>query len=77
MAPRLTIELEVTDTALVGQVVPPQPGELTLRRRDGSTRTVPIDDVGWFHLRPRPAGRFQLHLRTADGVSVVTEWTEL
>ncbi|HEY7594668.1 MAG TPA: hypothetical protein VH969_16070 [Actinophytocola sp.] len=77
VASRLTIELEVTDTALVGQIVPPQPGELTLRRRDGSTRAVSVDAVGWFHLRPRPTGRFQLHLRTADGMSVVTEWTEL
>jgi hypothetical protein len=77
VAGSLTIELEVTDTALVGQLVPPQPGELTLRQRDGSTRAVPVDEVGWFHLRPRPTGRFQLHLRTAAGQSVVTEWTQL
>jgi hypothetical protein len=76
VAGAVTIEIEVTATALVGQVVPPQPGELTLRQRDGSTRVVPVDEVGWFQLRPRPVGRFQLHL-LADGRSVLTEWTSL
>lgn len=77
VASQVTIEVEVTDTALVGQIVPPQPGELTLRGRDGSTRVVPVDAVGWFQLRPRPAGRFQLHLRAVSGLSVLTEWTSL
>lgn len=72
-ARRLTIELEVTAGALVGQVVPPQPGELEVQPREGETRTVPVDEVGWFAIRPRPAGLFRLHLHTAES-DVLTEW---
>jgi hypothetical protein len=75
-ARQLTVELEVTADALVGQVVPPQPGELEVRPRQGEARTVPIDDVGWFSIRPRPSGLFRLHLRTAEG-DVLTEWITL
>ncbi len=75
-ARRLTIELEVTADALVGQLVPPQPGELEVRPREGGIRTVPIDEVGWFAIRPRPAGLFRLHVHTAEG-DVRTEWMTL
>ncbi len=74
---RATVEVEVTDDALLGQVAPPQPGEVTLRSRDGSGQTVPVDDIGWFRISPRPVGLFQLHLRTGSGLSVLTEWTRL
>ena len=72
----LTIELEVTADALVGQLVPAQPGEVDVLTREGAT-TVPADDVGWFTIRPRPAGMFRLHVRPTDGASVITEWTTL
>lgn len=74
-ASQVTIEIEVTDDALLGQIVPPQSGEVELRLVEGATRAVPMDEVGWFLIRPRPQGMFQLHLRTASGLSVLTEWT--
>jgi hypothetical protein len=73
----LTVELEIHPDAVVGQVAPPTAGQLELRLRDGRTRTVPVDEVGWFTIRPRPAGLFSLRLRTAAGTDVVTEWTAL
>lgn len=77
VAGQVSIEIEVTVDMLLGQVAPPQPGELELRLRDGTRRTVPVDAVGWFRIRPRPTGPFQLHLQTTGGLSVITEWTTL
>ncbi|MEU0793015.1 hypothetical protein ABZ342_23325 [Amycolatopsis sp. NPDC005961] len=70
-----TIELEVGSSDLHGQVVPAQPGELDVETRDGTVLTVPVDDVGWFAVRPKPAGRFRLRLRTGSGHVVLTDWT--
>lgn len=77
VASNLTIEVEVTADALHGQVVPPQPGEIELRDRTGTIGTTPVDEVGWFVLGPPPPGMFRLHLRTAAGTAVVTEWVTL
>jgi hypothetical protein len=76
-AGRLTIELEVTADALRGQVVPSLAGVVELSGRDGAVRMVTLDDVGWFVVRPVPAGLVRLLVRTSDGLSVVTEWVTL
>jgi hypothetical protein len=73
----ITIEVEATANALQGQVVPPRSGAIALWLRDGSTSTVPVDEVGWFLFATRPVGLFRLHLRTSDGSSVRTAWTAL
>jgi hypothetical protein len=70
-----TIELEVGSGDLHGQVVPAQPGELDVETRDGTVMTVPVDDVGWFVVRPKPVGRFRLRLRVGTGHIVLTDWT--
>jgi hypothetical protein len=77
VARELSIEVEVTADALLGQIVPAQPGEVRLHQRDGSTRTVPVDDVGWFVVRPVPEAMFRLLVRTAGGSAVITEWVTL
>lgn len=77
VADELTIEVEVTSDALFGQLVPPQSGQIAVRGRDGATHTGSVDEVGWFVIRPRPAGLFRLQVRTADGRSVITEWATL
>ncbi|GIF62726.1 hypothetical protein Ais01nite_07610 [Asanoa ishikariensis] len=69
----LTIEVEITDDALHGQVVPPTPGEIELRDRTGVVAVAQVDELGWFVLGPVPRGMFRLHLRAGDAV-VVTEW---
>lgn len=73
----LTIELEAAAEGLLGQLVPPQAGEVELRGQDGSVRTATMDDVGWFVFKPAPPGMFRLHVRTAAGATVLTEWTRL
>jgi hypothetical protein len=77
VASRLTIEIEVAPDALLGQLVPPQPGEVELHRRDGVATSARADDVGWFAIRPLPGGLFRLRVRPDGGSTVVTEWTML
>ena len=77
VARELSIEIEVTADALLGQIVPPQPGRIELRGPDGSAHTVDIDDVGWFVITPVPRTMFRLYLRTEAGTSIHTEWITL
>jgi hypothetical protein len=72
----LTIELEVSGDALLGQIVPPQPGELEILALRGAARTTTIDGVGCFVIRPIPSGSFRLHCHLAD-TNVVTDWITL
>jgi hypothetical protein len=73
----LTIEIEVTTDALLGQLVPPEAGEVEVINPAGEARTQPIDDVGCFTIRPVPVGSFRLHCRTASGTFVATNWLNL
>jgi hypothetical protein len=73
----LTLEIEVTAEAMLGQLVPPEAGEVEVITRAGKAQQEPIDDVGGFTIRPVPAGSFRLHCRTASGIFVATNWLNL
>jgi len=73
----LTIEVEASGEALMGQVVPARPGRIELRPAHGPTRDEPVDEVGWFAFRPPPSGMFRLYLHTTDGRQILTEWVTL
>jgi hypothetical protein len=77
VASQLTVEVEVTAEALLGQVVPPAAGEVEIHGRNGPVGTVSIDEVGWFVVRPVPARMVRLHIHTADGRSALTQWVTL
>jgi hypothetical protein len=72
----VTIELEVSGDALLGQVVPPQSGELEILAVGAPARTAAIDSVGCFVIRPVPSGSFRLHCHLGDA-NVVTDWIVL
>jgi len=74
---RLTIELEVTSDALLGQVIPPQAGVITVQPRDGAETEYPADEIGCFSIRPIPPGPFRLHCRTVAGKDALTGWITL
>jgi hypothetical protein len=73
----LTIELEVTQESLVGQVVPAQAGTITVQPRRGAETTAPVDEIGCFSIRPVPSAEFRLHCRTAGGTEALTGWIAL
>jgi hypothetical protein len=73
---QLTVEVEVGAGRIVGQLVPPQPGEVEVRHAGGST-TVAADAVGRFVANDVPAGPISLRCRTTDATAVVTDWIVL
>ena len=73
----LSIELEVTEGCLLGQIIPPRSGELEVNDKTGGITTGPIDEVGCFTVDPIPASPFRLRFRTSEGVDVVTGWITL
>ncbi|HEX4721982.1 MAG TPA: hypothetical protein VH333_05675, partial [Pseudonocardiaceae bacterium] len=77
VASELTIELEITADALVGQIVPAQPGQIEAEGPRGRSGLVAVDEIGWFTIHPTPTGPVRLHLKTASGTSVRTEWTTI
>jgi hypothetical protein len=74
---RLTIELEVGQDSLVGQIVPAQPAVITVLPRTGSEIVITADEIGCFSVEPIPAGQFRLRCRTSAGVETMTGWITL
>lgn len=74
---RLTIELEVTADALVGQVVPAQPATITVLPRIGAAVEVEADEIGCFAIEPIPLGQFRLRCESGDGTETLTGWVTL
>ncbi|MCC2335995.1 hypothetical protein [Cellulomonas wangsupingiae] len=67
------VEIEVTDVAVEGQLIPARRGRVVLRRPDGDVAAVDTDEVGYFRLENRPDGPVRLVCQSADG-TCVTEW---
>jgi hypothetical protein len=71
----LSIELEVQHESLLGQLVPPQPGTLTVQVGAGEEAvTTTADDIGCFSIGAIPSGPFRLRCQTASGIHAVTVW---
>ena len=76
-SPHLSLELEVTESSLLGQIVPPGAGTLETQTRAGATTSTTVDEIGCFVVDPIPASPFRLRCRTADGMDVLTGWITL
>jgi hypothetical protein len=76
-SPHLTIELEVGEDALLGQLVPTGQATVEVLTQAGVTAGLPVDEVGCFAVTPIPATPFRLRCRTAAGASVMTGWITL
>jgi hypothetical protein len=73
---RLSIELEVAETSLLGQIIPPRAGTLEVHTTAGVTSS-PVDEIGCFAVAPIPNSPFRLRCRTEDGADVLTGWITL
>jgi hypothetical protein len=74
---RFSIEVEVTDDALLGQLVPPQPGTVEIQTAAGEVTDGEIDAVGCFSIEPKPDGQFRVRFRTDGQPDVLTGWLTL
>ena len=72
-----SLELEVTESSLLGQIIPPRAGTIETQTRAGATTTAPVDEIGCFAVDPIPASPFRLRCRIADGADVLTGWITL
>ena len=72
-AARLSLELEVMADLVVGQIVPPGPGEVVVETPDGTTFRIEADDIGLFDFAGLPRGQVRLRCETPDG-NLVTDW---
>ena len=73
----LSMELEVTDDCLLGQVIPPRAGTLEAQTRAGASTETAVDEIGCFAVEPIPASPFRLRFRATDGTNVLTGWVTL
>lgn len=70
---RLSVEIEIDEAGIVGQLIPPQPGQLTLVTADGPQATAQADEVGCFALPLPGSGPLRLDCRLGAD-HFVTEW---
>jgi hypothetical protein len=78
VAANLAIEIEVTDDAIAGQLVPPRQARIDVQYRDSTPRTTATDDVGWFNVRlPRRVRAFRISVTLPDDTTVITPWVNL
>ncbi|WP_328324481.1 hypothetical protein OHA70_33420 [Kribbella sp. NBC_00382] len=70
----LSIELELTGDEILGQVSPPQAGTVQLAAGADDLGTIPVDDLGFFVVRPVPSRPFRIICRTDSGAAALTGW---
>ena len=72
-AGELTVDVEVTDDGLLGQVLPPQSAHIEVLGGPAAAHPLTVDGMGRFTAATPPSGPFALRLR-AGGDVIVTEW---
>lgn len=75
-SPHLSLELEVSEDGLLGQIIPPGPGTLEIHTKAGVITTT-VDEIGCFAVDPQPDSSFRLRCRTSTGADVLTGWIAL
>jgi hypothetical protein len=76
-SPRLTIELEVTADAVLGQVVPAQGATIEVQTNAGTEAVIGTDEIGCFSIDPIPGGPFRLRCQAPAMIDVLTSWITL
>jgi hypothetical protein len=74
---RLTIELEVTEDSVLGQIVPAQLATIEVQAQDGPGSVISTDEIGCFSIHPIPAGPFRLRCQAVASTDVLTGWITL
>jgi hypothetical protein len=71
---RLSVEIEIDDAGIVGQLTPPGPARITLVTPDGPQAAAYADEVGCFSLPAPPPGPMRLDCQRGSE-RFLTEWT--
>jgi len=70
---QLSVEIEIDEAGIVGQLAPPQPGRVTLLTAIGPGPSAQADEVGCFAFPPPVSGPIRLDCRVDDD-HFVTQW---
>ena len=73
---RLGVEVEIDGGGLVGQLIPPGPGQVTLMTPGGPQATAHTDEIGCFTLPRPPSGPMRLDCQRGSD-RFATEWTSI
>jgi hypothetical protein len=74
---RLTVEIEIDQAGIIGQLIPPQPGDVTLVTADGrQAAAAQADGIGCFAFPDPPPGPLRLECRLGTD-HFVTDWVTL
>jgi hypothetical protein len=72
----VSVQMEIAEDGIVGQVVPTSGVAISAEGADGSRSDVATDEEGCFTLSPPGHGPVRLHI-TTPGATAVTEWAHL
>jgi hypothetical protein len=72
----LTLEVELTEGRIMGQLAHPVGGEVTVERADGQTLTTATDESGFFTVADEGSGPVRFAVRVGES-RLVTEWVVL
>jgi hypothetical protein len=73
---RVIVEIELDGAGIIGQLTPPQPGQITLMTAEGPPATAQADEVGCFTFPPPAPGPVRLDCRLGTD-HFVTEWVTI
>ncbi|MBB5959316.1 hypothetical protein FHS29_005936 [Saccharothrix tamanrassetensis] len=69
----ISVQVEVTEAGVAGQVLPTFPGRVVLLTANGPVEDTDLDELGCFLLGPPPPGPVRFRIET-DNTTVVTDW---
>jgi hypothetical protein len=69
----VSVQVEVTEAGVAGQVLPARPGRVFLITPTGPVEEADLDELGMFLLGPPPSGPVRFRFEV-DGTTVVTDW---
>lgn len=72
----VSVQVEVTEAGVAGQVLPARPGRVVLLTAAGPVEEAELDELGMFLLGPPPPGPVRLRCEIG-GTTVITDWVRV
>lgn len=69
----ISLQVEVTEAGIAGQVIPPKTAAIVLVNANGTVEETSSDELGLFLFGPPPPGPIRFRC-SIDGTTVLTDW---